>query len=479
MFGPEGKEVCFVNRELYRSLKGIPLRITAAGGDRYRQYNFEQKAVWDLADLTHFEFHLANYPDHRAVDIPAQFNFHMTEFSRVHPPPYNWSHTDPFTNFKVWNYDVNVTRKEPAFTILEKVTPYGMLVCSRSYLPDGPIIPDELITITTGSIYKASEYYILTDYNRTTGIVSSSRILSDNKGRLKITLDGGGHAMGINREKEKARLYLIPEFNREEIYCETGAVNTLDFTVINTGGSPSGPVHIRVGTPKTYLKFKNDTLTLGSLGPGQKVRIINQFPFVIDRRKYDDPDNENFITKISLSVTCNDSAEDVNDIFIIPVSNTSQLTDSSDLIILDGTARTVKCYDNRAHKDTLMTISGGSGNGNSIPEPGETIELWVRLPQGLGPADSNTFHPAFLVNRHEIQWISVPRLKYNIKGSEYSGAANLQSSVRIDPDTPAGTELNLWLKCESYEFSEEGYNRPIQRHTFDYRHVVLRIGSSF
>ena len=60
MFGPVGKEVCFVNRELYRSLKGIPLRLTAANGDRYRQYYHEQKAVWELADLTHFEFHEVN-----------------------------------------------------------------------------------------------------------------------------------------------------------------------------------------------------------------------------------------------------------------------------------------------------------------------------------------------------------------------------------------------------------------------------------
>jgi hypothetical protein len=123
-----------------------------------------------------------------------------------------------------------------------------------------------------------------------------------------------------------------------------------------------------------------------------------------------------------------------------------------------------------------MTISGGSGNGNFIPEPGETIEIWVRLPHGLGPADKNTFHPAFLINKNEGPWISVPQLKYNIKGAEYSGAANLQTEIRISQDAPYGEELNLWLQCESYEFSEEGYNRPIQRHAFDYRRVIIIVG---
>ena len=479
MFGPAGKEVCFVNRELYRSLKGIPLRLTAANGDRYRQYYHEQKAVWELADLTHFEFHEITYPDHRAVDIPGQFDFHMAEFSRTHPLPENWNHADPFSHFSVWNYDVDVKRDKAAFTILEKVTASGMLVCSRAYLPDGPLIQDEAITITTDTIYSSSEDYILTDFNRSTANVKTSRIRSDVKGRLKINLDGGGHVLGINKEDQGIKLYLIPEFNKEEIFCEEGVVNTLNFTVINLGGTPSGPVHIRADTPKSFLTFNQDTLTLGSLLPGQQVKITNRLPFDIASGIYGIPDNEDFVTKVSLEVSCKDSVQDISEIFVYPISGTQQVNDTSDLIILDGKARTVKYYNNRSHKDTLMTISGGSGNGNFIPEPGETVELWVRLPRGLGPSDKNTFHPAFLLNKYEVPWISVPQLRYNIKGAEYSGAANLQSRIRISPDTPAGAELKLWLQCESYEFTEEGFNRPIQRHAFNYRRVVIKVGSIY
>ena len=79
----------------------------------------------------------------------------MTEFSKVHPFPVNWHHADPFSHFEVWNYDVDVKRDKAAFTILEKVTASGMLVCSRSYLPDGPVIRDEEITITTDTIYSS------------------------------------------------------------------------------------------------------------------------------------------------------------------------------------------------------------------------------------------------------------------------------------------------------------------------------------
>jgi hypothetical protein len=478
MFGPSGKEVCFVNRELYRSLKGIPLRLTAAGGDRYRQYYHEQKAVWELADLTHFEFHEVDYPDHRAVDIPEQFNFHMNEFAKVHPIPVNWHHADPFPDFEVWNYKVNVKRDMAAITILEKVTPAGMLICSRPYLPDGPIIRDEEIIIVTDAIYTPYAGYSITDYNRTTGRVKTSQIHSDISGRLKIKVSGGGHAIGISGGKMAGKLFIIPESDREEMYCEAGVKNSLNYVVVNTGRSPSGPVQLKAVTPKSYLSFEKDTLTLESLESGQTVRVTGQFPFIIANQKYNEPDNENFITKVSLELSCNDSVQDISEIFIYPVSGTLQLTDTSDLIILDGSVRTMKYYNNQAHKDTLLTISGGSGNGNSIPEPGETIVLWVRLRQGLGAADKNTYHPALLVNKYDVPQFSTSKLKYNIKGAEWSGAANIQSEIKIDPVTPPGTKLNLLLQCESYEFSDEGFNKPIQRHLFDYCRVLLCIGKS-
>jgi enterochelin esterase-like enzyme len=476
MFGSIGSEVCYVNRELYRSLKGLPLRITVANGDRYRQYYREQKAVWDLADLTHLEFKEVNYPDHKAVDIPDQFEFHMTEFARIHSFPQNWHHADPFKHFEVWNYDINTVRDQSAFTILEKVTPSGMLLGSRSYLPNGPMIQHEQITVTTDTFYSPSEYYVLTDFNRSTRNIKISRLQSDTYGRLKFSAEGGGHAIGIQTVDKGAKLFLIPAFNHEEIYCEEGKEYSLSFTLVNVGTSASGPVHIRASTPKSFLTFSNDTLTLNSLLPGEQVKISEQFPFSIKSQKYGVPDNEDFITRVSLEVKCNDSVQDISSIFIYPVSRTAFITDTSDLLILDGTSKSVDYYNNQTHNIEVHTISGGKGNGNLIPEPGETLELWVRLPQGLGQGDKNTYHPAFLLNTDEYPWLTVPELKYNIKGGEYSGAANLQSMIRINPDTPSGTELSLWLKIESYEFSEEGFNRPIQRHNFDYRRVNLKIG---
>ncbi len=475
MFGPLGKEVCFTNRELYRSLKGIPLRITYARGDRYRQYYFEQKAVWELADL-YFEFHEADYPDHKAVDIPAQFDFHMNEFAKSHPIPINWDHADPFTDFKVWNYEVNVTRESSAFTILEKVTPSGMLFCSRPFLPNGPLVQNEEITVTSDAIYIPLKYYTLTDFNRSTGDIISYRLQSDNSGRLKIKMNGGGHAIGIIGSTKGSKLFLIPGHNLEEVYCEEGYDHALSFTLINLGTSASGPVQIRASTPKSYLQLNKDSFTLESLGPGKQIELKDLVPFKINNYKFGGMDNENFVTRISLEVICNDSVQHIQKVFIYPVPKSLFLSDRSDLLILDGATRSAEIYNNQTHEISIQKVSGGTGNGNAIPEPGETIELYVRLPHGLGPQDQNTYHPAFLMNNHDCPWVSVPELRFNIRGAEWSGAPNLQSRIRINPETPEGAKTNLWLKCESYEFNEEGYTRAIQRHFSDYRHVTITVG---
>ena len=60
-----------------------------------------------------------------------------------------------------------------------------------------------------------------------------------------------------SQEKTReVKLFVIPEFNREELYCEEGVRYTLNFTVINTGKNPSGPIHIKARYPKIFSDFQ-------------------------------------------------------------------------------------------------------------------------------------------------------------------------------------------------------------------------------
>ena len=216
------------------------------------------------------------------------------------------------------------------------------------------------------------------------------------------------------------------------MYCEEGLEYSTDLALINVGTRSSGPLRIKASAHDPKIFFSRDELNVESIGPGEKVEIKKGFPFRVTRDPGNNKDYFEDITGIILDVRENDSLRDIRKILIYPVPQTNFIPEDSDVLILDGAVKRILLYDNQAHKINLQTVSGGSGNGNFRAEPGETVILYIRLPQGLGPADVNTWHPAFLMNAMENQGISVPQLRYNIKGAEYSGAANLQSMIRID-----------------------------------------------
>ena len=66
--------------------------------------------------------------------------------------------------------------------------------------------------------------------------------------------------------------------------------------------------------------------------------------------------------------------------------------------MLDGRTVNVPVYQQGPNQIEQQDISGGEGNGNGILEPGEKALVYVRLAQGMGPNDINTFHRTYLIN---------------------------------------------------------------------------------
>ena len=191
MVGPLNEEVLFPVYETGRALKGISLRITSPDGDRYKQYAWELKALWDMMDIEHVEMHVAHYPTHYAADMEQQFDFHMREFKKKHPVPSVWHHADPWPDFTVWNYSVSIKRDIPAISFMENVSSKGMIFYSRPFLPEGPILQDEHVTIISDSIYTPSHTYSLVAYNLNTSAFSENEITADETGKIKFEFDGG------------------------------------------------------------------------------------------------------------------------------------------------------------------------------------------------------------------------------------------------------------------------------------------------
>jgi hypothetical protein len=186
-------------------------------------------------------------------------------------------------------------------------------------------------------------------------------------------------------------------------------------------------------------------------------------------------DGDGFITKIHLETRYQGRAPQSQDFIIYPVPETPLVANLADVAILDGGSRDRPFYLNQSHKIETRKFSGGTGNGDGVINPGETIELFIRLPQGVGPLDRDTYHPAFLLNPDEDPYVSVEAPRYNTKSEEWECEANIQSRIKISPDAPPGHRINLWLRLESYNFFDEGYTKPIFRHRYDYRRVVLTV----
>ncbi len=481
MVGPMNKEVLFPVYETGRALKGVSLRITSPDGDRYKQYAWELKALWDMMDIEHVEMHIAHYPTHYAADMDQQFDFHMREFEKSHPFPTIWHHADPWPEFKVWNYSVSVNRDIPAITFMENVSSEGMIFYSRPLIPDGPIVQDERVRIISDSIYTPSHTYSLVDYNLSTGAFSKNEITSDKTGKIKFEFDGGGHIFGINKNEFTAKLFLVDVNNREDHYAEEAVLSNLSLLLVNVGSAPSGPIQITASTPKDFINLSKPVLELSSINPGDKKEInveflVSKYNLTIPQGSDNILDGNEFVSNISLELNYGKGQKDIQSFRIFPMP-TIEKAKESDVILLDGRSLELPFYQNQHHKVSNMIVTGGKGNGDGIAEAGETIEVYVRIPQGHGPNDINTYHRAFLVNQDDDPFIEVNTLSYHTRGEEWSGAACLQSQIYIDPSTPDGHILNLQLRLESYEFVDEGYENLIQRHKFDFRRISLRLSS--
>ena len=94
-YGPKGHLSVFPVLEMYRSLKGLPMRLSANDGDWLLANDIQMKRIFQGSGFAPFEFHMADFPDHWAADIDLQLDFHLEEFTKKHERPVDWNHICP------------------------------------------------------------------------------------------------------------------------------------------------------------------------------------------------------------------------------------------------------------------------------------------------------------------------------------------------------------------------------------------------
>src|SRR5690606_30593217 len=282
---------------------------------------------------------------------------------KPHPMPTNWDHASPgFSSFQVWGYDIQAEREEPAVGLLENVSPGSMNILARKFIPDGPIIQEEKVSVSTPGIYTPGESYHLLTFNLSSDRLESREITSTHEGKLRFDLEGGGHLVGINGvgPGNGPKLGLIFKGNREYFYFEKGKPSSLDFKLVNLGMAEASNIEITASSPSPTIEFKKNKAVATSLGQGGVAELQTQFDFTVT--EYSD---SRILSPVLLELKVDGAVMDTIKIMAFSVPE-SPYTAEGDWVVLDGRTVNVPVYQQGPNQIEQQDISGGEGNGNGI-----------------------------------------------------------------------------------------------------------------
>ncbi len=255
--GPREMQTEYRHDEMSANYAGVRTRLVTGSKDFIQFYHRQMNQVWKMPthETEDFDF------DHGTPGMAKTLAFHMNAFANPLPRPASWSHADVYPNFSVWDWTVESNRKRPGFTWLNNVSRSGFVSSVQEWLPDGKLLPDVLLRITTAGRYPAgSTISVTTDR---AGVIKRQHLKTDDKGRLHIELDGTEQAVGIGQDP----IHLEPK---------------------SLGGPPSASLPVatdfQVADHRTLSVFqhaiKKQTITLGEgngdgkPNPGEEIVIL-------------------------------------------------------------------------------------------------------------------------------------------------------------------------------------------------------------
>ncbi|WP_339713569.1 alpha/beta hydrolase-fold protein [Cyclobacterium amurskyense] len=471
-YGPKGRQVVFPVLEMHRSLKGLAVRLTKTDGDWLKYNNWHMTQLFGSADLSHFETHTADYPNHWAADTEQQLDFHRNEFAKTPALPAKWNHVNPgFDNFEVFGNTFEIKRETPALTLIENASANKLKILSRTFIPDGPIVLEESIAVNTAGVYAPGEAYLLRSFNLSTHAFEEDNLVAaDKEGKLDFALSGGGHWLGINREAEpKAQLGMVFPNNQEHFYFEEGNTESLSFSLVNIGNAPAQEIEIIPLSQHPHLKISPEKITISALEAKEAIDSEQAFQFTFGR--YSD---SSFVAGVDFVIRADQQVTDTLRIMAFAAPK-AVYSPREDLILLDGrTVPEVPIYQQGMDTIVFETLSGGEGNGNGIWEAGEEVLFYLRLPQGLAPKDTNTFHSTYLLNHPAQPYAHVNSMHY-LERLNQASCTSETTPITLSPDSPKNQELDLWLRAESLynDKNDSTSNATIYANQFHFRRVKV------
>ena len=343
------------------------------------------------------------------------FSYVVSSFENPLPAPERWHHADLYPDFEIWGYEVESNLNETGYIEMKGVTKGGMGITTRKWQPHGRIIPGVRINVKTAPLYEPNSAYTLLDYNETQDSRELVNLKSDAEGTISFSVNHESHQIGIYRKRDPAEVvYVSHKVNDENIFLDQKGACNLKLRLLNRGGSIAKNLKVELSCSNSDVYIANPVIEIDELAAGEPVWIAPDFTITASNKP--PTDGAPFRLKFHLSIS--DSKNRWTDEFEAPVMY--DVPEFTNIGIDDGDSEIF-----------------GSGNGNNIAEPGESVMIY------------EVSHRTRLY--FDDPYIDNERIHVDLQPDKWGDGYAVSSVIHISEDCPVGHQITF---LASYEVKE-------------------------
>ncbi len=404
-------------RYFFKNLLGIKLRFhnSTSGELVYLNNEVHQGAIREK-DLD-YEYQV--YEGGHTL-MPAgftdAFNFVVKSFKNPLPKPERWHHADLYPNFEVWGYEIESNLNEPGFIELHGVTKGGMGITTKKWQPEGIPVHGVKLSVKTAPVYQPNSSYSLLSYNKKHNKKLMTSVKSDADGRIRFSVGNEPHQFGIFKKNDPAEIvFLNHKVNGESAFLEHKKECAMKLHLLNRGGSTGEELKITLSTSTDKVTIHNPTLQINDIPSAEDKWLEHDFKITASN----DPPSDGSPFRVRFNITVTDkNGKGWEDEFDAPVF--FDVPEFTEIGIDDGDSEIF-----------------GSGNGNNIAEPGESIMIY------------QINHRTRLY--YDDPYVDSERIHVDLQPDKWGDGYAVSSVVHIAEDCPIGHKIKF---LASYEVKE-------------------------
>ncbi len=404
-------------RHMFKNHLGVRLRFHNSTVDELVHLNNEvnQGAIREKGLNYDYQVYPGGH-GYSAAEFMDALQFIVASFNDPLAFPDRWHHADIYPDFEVWGYRVSSTLHEPGFIDLKGVTKGGMRVRTRKWEPDGPLIPGVQINVKTAPVYKPNAPYSIFDYNEIDSTKKTAVLTSDAEGRINLSLNHQSHQVGIFEKNGPPEIVFAGhKVDGKGIFLDQKKECNLNLRLLNRGGSVGKKIKVELSSSTEGVVIANPTIELDNISSCDLRWLPTDFKVIASNKPT--TDGSPFWIRFNLVIT-DIKGRVWKDEFDAPVFY--DIPEFTNIGIDDGDSEIF-----------------GSGNGNNIADPGETIMVYQ---------DS---HRTRLY--YDDPYVDGERLYDELQPDKWGDGYAVSSLVHISKDCPPGHQIKF-LAC--YEVKE-------------------------